>query len=154
MARIPTARILERLEALYAQKEIEAAERHLLYWLAEAKQEQDLSGEYQMHNELMGHYRKNGIIVSLPFVTSALPARGQSEPGASVTRAPSASFRCTPDGMRSILERRYSRDGNSMRPPLSSSDWMKSVSSAEAAQQTAHITDARTILIKVPSFPL
>lgn len=57
---IPTGRILERLEALYAKREIEAAERHLLYWLAEAKESGDLAGEYQMHNELMGHYRKNG----------------------------------------------------------------------------------------------
>ena len=60
MGRIPTARILERLEALYAKREIEDAERHLLYWLAEAKAEGDIAGEYQMHNELMGHYRKNG----------------------------------------------------------------------------------------------
>lgn len=60
MGRIPTGRIFERLEALYAQREIEAAERHLCYWLAEAKAEGDLAGEYQMHNELMGHYRKNG----------------------------------------------------------------------------------------------
>ena len=60
MERIPTGRVLERLEALYAKREIEAAERHLLYWLAEAKAGGDKTGEYQIHNELMGHYRKNG----------------------------------------------------------------------------------------------
>ncbi|MBQ7173754.1 MAG: tetratricopeptide repeat protein [Clostridia bacterium] len=60
MERIPTGRIIEKLEAYYAKNDVESALSHLLYWLGEAKALGDRLGEYQMHNELMGHYRKNG----------------------------------------------------------------------------------------------
>ena len=60
MERIPTARVLDKLESYYAKNDVDGALSHLLYWLEEAKSLGDLSGEYQMHNELMGHYRKNG----------------------------------------------------------------------------------------------
>ena len=60
MERIPTSRVLDKLESYYAKNDVDGALRHLLYWLDEAKALGDKTGEYQMHNELMGHYRKNG----------------------------------------------------------------------------------------------
>lgn len=53
-------RILSKLDAYLHQKEFDAAERHLRYWLAEALQNNDRSTEMAMRNELMGLYRKLG----------------------------------------------------------------------------------------------
>ena len=57
---IPTARVLEKLDELFSRNDYEGAERLLLYWLDEAKLGGDLRGEFQLRNELMGFYRKQG----------------------------------------------------------------------------------------------
>jgi len=60
MGRIATERVIERLDRYYAANDAAGAERHLLYWLAEAQAEGDARGMITVRNELMGLYRKNG----------------------------------------------------------------------------------------------
>ena len=57
---IPTARILEKLDEFLSRNDYAGAERLLLYWVEEATLGQDLRGEFQLRNELMGLYRKLG----------------------------------------------------------------------------------------------
>ena len=57
---IPVMRVLEKLDALCGQEEYAAAERHLLYWFAEAEALGDRRGCFCVANELMGYYRKQG----------------------------------------------------------------------------------------------
>ena len=58
--RIPQARIIDRMNEFMAQRDYVGAERHLLYWLEEARLGHDLRGQLMLHNELTGHYRKTG----------------------------------------------------------------------------------------------
>ena len=58
MRKIPQQRIVEKVDEYMSRRDYAGVERHLLYWLAEAEQEQDLAGELVVHNELVGHYRK------------------------------------------------------------------------------------------------
>lgn len=57
---IDTSRFIQKLDAYYAKKDYDGAQRHLLYWLSEAKAGNDLRGEFTVYNEMMGHYRKAG----------------------------------------------------------------------------------------------
>ena len=57
---IPTGRVLERLDAYFGRNDYVGAERHLLYWRAEAEFGRDLRGAFLIANELMGLYRKTG----------------------------------------------------------------------------------------------
>ena len=57
---IPAARVLEKLDEHLARNDFPAAERHLLYWLTEAREGRDLRGEFLLTNELMGLWRKLG----------------------------------------------------------------------------------------------
>ncbi|MBE5788674.1 MAG: tetratricopeptide repeat protein [Clostridiales bacterium] len=57
---VPLGRILDRLRQYEDRSDWAAAERHLLYWLAEAEQNRDLRGQLMLNNELMGFYRKQG----------------------------------------------------------------------------------------------
>ncbi|MBO4309263.1 MAG: tetratricopeptide repeat protein [Clostridia bacterium] len=57
---IPSARVIEKLDAFLGRNDYEGAERLLLYWLKEAELGHDLRGEFQIRNELMGLYRKLG----------------------------------------------------------------------------------------------
>jgi len=57
---VPMDRILDRLRIYEDANDWEKAERHLLYWLAEAEQNGDLRGRLMLNNELMGFYRKQG----------------------------------------------------------------------------------------------
>lgn len=57
---IPVGRILEKEDQLFADGDFDAVERLLSYWIAEAKQTEDLIGAYHMYNEQMGLYRKIG----------------------------------------------------------------------------------------------
>ena len=50
-------RILARLDEYLAQNDYDAAERHLLYWLAEKR---GSSASLTLYNELLGIYRKTG----------------------------------------------------------------------------------------------
>ncbi|MCR5664676.1 MAG: tetratricopeptide repeat protein [Oscillospiraceae bacterium] len=57
---IPQQRIVEKLDEIMSRRDYPAAERHLLYWLEEAKLGKDERGELMVRNELIGHYRKAG----------------------------------------------------------------------------------------------
>ena len=57
---IPWQRVREKFDALTGRNNYAAAERHMLYWLQEAQLGGDLLGQFQIHNELMGLYRKTG----------------------------------------------------------------------------------------------
>ena len=57
---IPLSRIMEKLDEHLAKNDYAAAERHLFYWLAEAEAGHDGRGSLSLHNELMGHFRKQG----------------------------------------------------------------------------------------------
>ena len=59
--RIPQARISRRLDELMGQKEYGQAENLLKYWVAEAKANGDVQGEFMVYNEMMGYYRKMGL---------------------------------------------------------------------------------------------
>ena len=58
--RIPQQRVMEKFDAYTHRNDYASAERHMLYWLAEAQQNGDLRGEFFVRNEMMGHYRKVG----------------------------------------------------------------------------------------------
>ena len=60
VARVPQQRISEKLDEYMERHEFDAAERHLLYWLEEAKQGRDQRGAFHIYNEMMGMYRKTG----------------------------------------------------------------------------------------------
>ena len=55
---IPVRRVLDKLDEYFARDDAAGAERHLNYWLAEAKQNRDRRGELTVRNELVGLYRK------------------------------------------------------------------------------------------------
>ena len=57
---IPQRRIREKLDEYMSRRDYTAVERHLNYWLAEARQNGDLRGEFFLRGEMMGHYRKTG----------------------------------------------------------------------------------------------
>ena len=56
--RISIDRILSRLDEFLHKNDYASAERHLLYWLSEAKSGGDVHTELFVRNELMGLYRK------------------------------------------------------------------------------------------------
>ena len=55
---ISTERILNKLDEYFGKNDYVSAERHLLYWLDEAKAVCDQSAILLLSNELMGLYRK------------------------------------------------------------------------------------------------
>lgn len=55
---IPQGRVMEKFDAYTHRNDYDGAERHMLYWLAEAEQGHDLQGQLLIFNELMGLYRK------------------------------------------------------------------------------------------------
>ena len=57
---IPQQRVLEKLDACMSRRDYAGAERHLLYWLEEARAGGDLRGQLLVRNELVGYYRKTG----------------------------------------------------------------------------------------------
>lgn len=57
---IPQQRIIEKMDEYMSRRDYAGAERHLLYWLEEAKLGNDLRGQLMLQNELIGHYRKTG----------------------------------------------------------------------------------------------
>ena len=57
---IPQQRIIEKMNDYMSRRDYAGAERHLLYWLAEAGDGGDRFGELFVRNELIGHYRKTG----------------------------------------------------------------------------------------------
>ena len=57
---IPQQRIMEKMDEYMSRRDYPGAERHLLYWLEEAKVGGDRRGEFFIYGELVGHYRKTG----------------------------------------------------------------------------------------------
>ncbi|MBR3294336.1 MAG: tetratricopeptide repeat protein [Oscillospiraceae bacterium] len=57
---VPQQRIVEKLDEYMSRRDYAGAERHLLYWLEEARLGQDKRGQLLVSNELIGHYRKAG----------------------------------------------------------------------------------------------
>lgn len=57
---IPQQRVIEKLDWYMGRRDYAGAERHLLYWLEEARLGGDLRGALMLRNELVGHYRKTG----------------------------------------------------------------------------------------------
>ena len=57
---VPQQRIIEKLDEYMSRRDYAGAERHLLYWMEEAKLGGDKRGQLMLSNELIGHYRKTG----------------------------------------------------------------------------------------------
>lgn len=57
---IDIRRVIEKLDEYFYKGDMEGAMRHLLYWKEEAIAGNDLFGEFQIENELMGLTRKLG----------------------------------------------------------------------------------------------
>ena len=57
---VPQQRIIEKMDEYMSRRDYDGAERHLLYWLEEARLGRDLRGQLLLRNELIGHYRKTG----------------------------------------------------------------------------------------------
>ena len=57
---IPQMRVQEKLDDYMSRRDYAGAERHLRYWLEEARAVRDLRGELMVQSELVGHYRKTG----------------------------------------------------------------------------------------------
>jgi len=57
---IPQRRVIEKMDAYMSRRDYAGAERHLLYWLEEARSGGDRRGELMVLGELVGHYRKTG----------------------------------------------------------------------------------------------
>ena len=58
---IPVRRIIEKLDAFYAKNDTAGAGEFLCRWEKEAVELRDKRGELSIVNELMGHYRKEGM---------------------------------------------------------------------------------------------
>ena len=57
---VPRGRIIDKMNDYMSRRDYAGAQRHLLYWLNEAKLGHDKRGELMIRNELVGHYRKTG----------------------------------------------------------------------------------------------
>lgn len=57
---VPQQRIRDRMDEYMSRRDYAGAERHLRYWLEEARLGRDGRGELMVLNELVGHYRKTG----------------------------------------------------------------------------------------------
>ena len=55
---VPLQRVLAKFDEYTSRDDPAGAERHMLYWLEEARLGGDLRGQFQIRNELMGLYRK------------------------------------------------------------------------------------------------
>ena len=55
---VPQQRIMEKVDEYMSRRDYAGVERHLNYWLEEAKLGHDQKGELMIRNELIGHYRK------------------------------------------------------------------------------------------------
>ena len=57
---VPQQRIIEKMDEYMSRRDYAGAERHLLYWLEEARLGHDERGQLMVMNELVGHFRKTG----------------------------------------------------------------------------------------------
>lgn len=56
-SRIPVEEVIRQLDSLLAENRGEDGEKHLYYWLEQAKKDGDWRGELTIQNELMGYHR-------------------------------------------------------------------------------------------------
>lgn len=78
---VPMGRIVEKLDSYMASGDFNAAERHLLYWWAEAEAAEDNRGKFAIYNEMMGLYRKQGMKdKAIEAVGNALSLLGEVGP--------------------------------------------------------------------------
>lgn len=85
--RIPTERVLEKLDADLAQNDYAAAERHLRYWETEAKALGDRRGLLTLRNEQIGLCRKQGKKAEgMRAIDDTLSLLDEVAPEASLTR--------------------------------------------------------------------
>ena len=70
--RIPTGRVISKLDEYFSRNDYDGAKRHLLYWLSESQTEGDIDGEFTVRNELMGLYRKIGDMETALTHTNAV----------------------------------------------------------------------------------
>ena len=83
---VPQQRIVEKLDEYMSRRDYAGAERHLLYWMEEAKLGRDRRGQLVIANELIGHYRKVGDREkALARVDEALGLLGELDLGGSVS---------------------------------------------------------------------
>lgn len=57
---VPQQRIIRKMDEYMSRRDYDGAERHLMYWLEEARLGRDRRGELLVRNELIGHFRKTG----------------------------------------------------------------------------------------------
>ncbi|MBP5289302.1 MAG: tetratricopeptide repeat protein [Clostridia bacterium] len=57
---VDLGRVIAKFDDYLSRNDKAGAERHLLYWLSEARAGRDRRGEHSLKNELMGFYRKEG----------------------------------------------------------------------------------------------
>ena len=57
---IPQQRVVAKLDEYMSRRDYGGAEKHLLYWLEEARAGHDKGGELMIAGELVGHFRKTG----------------------------------------------------------------------------------------------
>ncbi len=70
---IPSGRVLEKLDEYFASNDYAGAERHLSYWMNEARQLNDRHGLLLLSNECIGYYRKcENRDKALAFAESAI----------------------------------------------------------------------------------
>ncbi len=73
LGRIPVARVIDKLDALFAVNDYVAAGKLLTYWRDEAVALRDTHGELAIVNELVGYYRKqNAPVEGLAAVERSL----------------------------------------------------------------------------------
>lgn len=60
ITKIPTGRVIEKLDEYLNKNDYDGALRHLIYWKEEAEYGNDLRGKFSVLNELLGLYRKTG----------------------------------------------------------------------------------------------
>lgn len=61
MGAVPVSRVLQKLDSLLAEKDFDAAEKHLKYWVADARASGDERALLTVINEQIGFYRKTGM---------------------------------------------------------------------------------------------
>lgn len=83
---VPQRRIADKLDEYMSRRDYLSAERHLLYWLEEARLGHDLRGELFLCNELIGHYRKTADRdKALPHIERALALLDELDYGGTVS---------------------------------------------------------------------
>ncbi len=99
---VPQRRILEKLDDYMSRRDYPAVERHLLYWLEEARLGRDKRGELVIRNELIGHYRKTGArekaMEQIPLALGLLEALDFGETESAGTTYINAATACSAFG--------------------------------------------------------